>query len=454
MRRLNDWLASYIEYTRDTEPPLSYHTWTAISIIASTLQRRCFIQWGHNPIFPNNYIVLIGPSGLTRKGEALSLGRPFLEHVGVTIASNRITNEQLCKYIGDNTTSYKGVDGKVELQSATTIYSSELHVFLGRANIDLLAALTDWYDCLPRWEYSTKHHGKDELTGLCVNLLGATAPDWLPSMLPHEAVGGGWTSRTIFVVEDYKGKVIVDPNEEKYAPNAKLKKALEEDLERIKILSGKFELSPDALEAYKSWYLGQENWMKKGRFPIPDPKFSGYCSRRATHIKKIAMCMSASRGDDLIIRIEDFNRAKALMEAAEKKMPRAFRGLGRARFADLTEATLSFIASRGECLRSDLLKKFYRDIDAWTLDQIERVLVQMKVIDVITMTNEGDAKYVFKGKVTSEEEYPSPQTTSSAPSHTPSTPSAEIQEPEHSTEEASSSSDEPTPESQDHRSRA
>lgn len=411
MRVLDDWLAGYIKYTEGTEPPLSYHTWAGISTIASVLQRRCFMQWGHNPVFPNNYVVIIGPSGQTRKGEALSLARPFLEHVGIPIASNRITNEQLFRYVGETVSTYRGPDGEAKIQCAATIFSSELHVFLGQGNIDLLAALTDWYDCLPVWEYSTKHHGKDEITGLCINLLGATAPDWLPSILPHEAVGGGWTSRTIFVVEEYKGKVIPDPNEQ--GIDKKLEDKLKKDLERIKLLSGEFCFDPDALETYKQWYIAQEKGMKNGRFPVPDPKFSGYCARRATHIKKLAMCLSASRGDDLIVKLEDFERARVLLTTAEKKMPRAFRGLGRARFSDLTDGVLNYIMRRGSCLRSEILQKFYRDIDAWTLEQIERVLERMKVIRISQMINEGDARYTFTGEApeTHETGAPSPDQT-------------------------------------------
>lgn len=394
-RKLDDWLSSYIEFTKGTEPPLSYHTWAGISIIASTLQRRCFIQWGHNQIFPNNYIILIGPSGQTRKGDALGLARPLIEHVGIPIVANRITNEQLFRFVGDTCSSYRGPNGEARIQCAVTIFSTELHVFLGQGNIDLLAALTDWYDCLSEWEYSTKHHGKDDITGLCINILGATAPDWLPSILPHEAVGGGWTSRVLFIVEDRKGSIVADPNVS--GINEELRTKLKSDLERIKLLSGEFSMSSDALESYKKWYMSAEKGMQQGHFPIPDPKFSGYCSRRATHIKKIAMALSASRGDDLIIHLEDFERARVLMEAAEKKMPRAFRGLGRARFSDLTDGVLNYIMRRGQCNRSEILQKFYRDVDAWTLEQIERVLERMKVIRVTLLTETNDAQYTFVG---------------------------------------------------------
>ena len=392
-RCLNDWLSSYLDFTKDTEPPVSYHTWAGISVIASTLQRRCYLQWGHETLFPNIYTIIIGPSGLTRKGVTLGLARPFLDHVGIPVAANRITNERLFRYVGETLASFKGPNGQIITQCAAAIWSTELHVFLGRGNTDLLAALTDWYDCLPRWEYDTKHQGKDEIVGLCVTMLAATAPDWLSSILPQEAVGGGFTSRCIIVFENRKGKVIVNPN--KFGVDTELRDLLCKDLEQIKTLTGEFMFSPEAEAVYESWYLNQEEKIKRGIFPVMDPKFMGYCSRRATHVKKLAMVLSASRSDSLVIEQQDFEKAVKLLRLAESKMRRAFGGVGRARFADITEGVLDFIQSRKSCLRSEILRRFYRDVDAYSMDQIERVLDRMKVIRVTHLVSEDDARYTF-----------------------------------------------------------
>lgn len=394
-RLLNDWISSYLDFTKDTEPPISYHTWAAVSVIASTLQRRCFLQWGHHPIFPNMYIAIIGPSGQTRKGETLSLARPFLEHVGIPIVANRVTNERLFRYVGETLSNFKSPSGQIMTQCAATIWSPEMHVFLGKGNIDLLSALTDWYDCAQRWEYDTKHQGKDEIVGLCINMLAATAPDWLSSIFPQEAIGGGFTSRSIIVYEGRKGKIVADPNSPEYAPNKALESKLKQDLEQIKLLTGEFVMSSDALEIYKQWYTNQEEKIKRGSFPVMDPKFMGYCARRATHVKKLAMAISASRSDSLIVELQDFEKAVKLLRLAESKMRRAFGGVGRARFADVTEGVLDYIQNRRSVLRSELLRQFYRDVDAYTMDQIERVLERMKVVRVTHLVNEDDARYTY-----------------------------------------------------------
>ena len=111
------------------------------------------------------------------------------------------------------------------------------------------------------------------------------------------------------------------------------------------------------------------------------------------------MIMSASRGDSMRITKQDFVRSKAILETAEKKMPAAFKGLGKARFSEATADVLTFIMHRGEVRRSEVLRHFVRDLDSWMLEQIERVLEQMHVISIslISKREDRDAVYTYVG---------------------------------------------------------
>src|SRR3990170_8200696 len=81
IREAGDWLSSYLEYTDNTEPPASYHLWTGISVISGVLQRKVWMEWGHELIYPNMYVVLIGPSGRCRKGTAMNIGKGLLKTI-------------------------------------------------------------------------------------------------------------------------------------------------------------------------------------------------------------------------------------------------------------------------------------------------------------------------------------------------------------------------------------
>ena len=95
-RQLGDWLTGYLEYTKDTEPPKSFHTWIGLSMIAGALQRKVHTRYGHAVIYPNLYIILVGKSGGARKGTAMKIGKDILKDVqGVELVAESITREKL-----------------------------------------------------------------------------------------------------------------------------------------------------------------------------------------------------------------------------------------------------------------------------------------------------------------------------------------------------------------------
>lgn len=398
-RELSDFLTGYLKYTENSEPPIAYHTWTGISIIAGALQRKVYLNWGFEEIFPNMYIVLVGPSGRARKGVAMGIGQKILQDVpGVTMTCDSNTREALIAIQKRAIKDFEdGTTGEIKFHCSVTAFAEELSVFLGQNDIKFLANLTQWYNSKDEWAHETKGTGRDSLRGLCFNLEGATAPDWIQSMLPQEAVGGGFTSRVIFIVEDGKGKTI--PKGIQTEENKRLEEALKRDLERISYMSGAFTMDPEAEKLYTDWYVEQDNLAKAGQMAVADPRFAGYCERRATHIRKLLMIMSASRSDELIICKEDFHRSLKVLKAAELKMYKTFGGLGQAKYSSITEMIKDYIQAVKIATRSDILRKFRRDCDTGTLRIVEEVLSQMKVISIKRVPGrEGDNVYEWIGE--------------------------------------------------------
>lgn len=349
--------------------------------------------WGHTQIYPNQYIVLVGPSGV-RKGEPLVLARHFLREVGIPLISDAVTRQSLVQTIANGVKNFSYGNG-IRLQCPISGVFEEFAVFLGEGDAKFLTWLTQWYDSRERFVYETKGSGTDEVLGVCANILGSTAPDWFPLIIPATAVGGGFTSRVIWVVEHRKGRIIEDPNEIQI--DRKLEADLVHDLEQVRTIVGPFEFSPDALETYKAWYRHQEEEIAAGKPPIRDPRFSGYVSRRATHVKKLAMASSVSRGDDRVVEDFDFRRALAVMESAEQSMPAVFSSVGRSLYSIQTESVLEFIRNRGEATRSEVLKLMYYDLDVRTLEVVEENLEAMRLIKLETNTSNGEVVYKWKG---------------------------------------------------------
>ena len=370
-RKLNDWIDSYLEYTKNSEPPDLYKEWVAVSVVESILQRKCSLPWGYITFYPNMYIILVGPSGKCRKGTAMGPGSKMLNDIGIKMAAEAITREALIRELKKTTsTEIDPQTGTVELHSSLTIYSQELTVFLGYNNMSLMSDLTDWYDCRSRWTYRTKNMGTYEIIGGGVNLIGATTPELIQSTLPRDAIGGGLTSRIVFVYEDQKGKIVPAPFLTKKEES--LRDHLLADLERIGTLRGEFRITDDFLNLYVDWYTEQH---RKPAFT--DLRFSGYIERRPTHLLKLSIILSASSRDDMVIDASIFNRAKNLLERTEKKMPLTFSGVGTSDTSAVLSRVMAHIGSEKKLTFKELLNVFYYDADKDTLTKIVGTLVAM-----------------------------------------------------------------------------
>lgn len=396
-RRLKDWINSYMEYVRpNSESPDEFHRWAAIGTIAGALQRRVHLRWGHSTIYPNQYIILVGPSGTSRKGEPITILRDLFNTVGLPMIGEDNTRESVIRDMRNATTTFKDEDnGNVTFQCAASTFAEELSVFTGYQNREFLALLTNWWDSRDEWKRGTKHQGKDELLGVCFNMVASTAPDWLPHILPREAVGGGFTSRVLFIVEDASGKIYDDPP----MPDLQLKSSLLHDLERISSLSGSIRMSTKCKDWYRQWYRAERQLALSGKHKIKHPMLQGYLGRKATHARKVAIALSAARRDSLIIESSDLMEATSMLDRIEEKMHVVFRGLGKGHLSEEIETVEDMIAKKGTMKRSTIMAQMKSSLDAQSLDLVLNSLKLAKIVTArrIPGTEDYNIAYIKKG---------------------------------------------------------
>ena len=386
-RQLTDWITAFVEYTScNSEPPEMYRMWSAISTIAGVLQRKCKLEWGMLTFYPNMYIVLVGPSGV-RKGTAMAPAQEMLDQLGIKMAAEAITREALIRELKNANSNESDITtGKMLFHSSLTIFSPELTVFLGYNNEQLMSDLTDWYDCRNKWTYRTKNMGTDEIIGVFVNLIGATTPDLIIATMSLKAIGGGLTSRIIFVFEQNEGQACPAP----FLTDAAigLREQLQIDLEQIHMLSGRFQVTEDFLSMWTEWYVHQHNHP-----PFEDKLFSGYIKRRPNHVMKLSMILNASRSDNMIIESSDLERSIKIVEKTERNMLNTFAGVGKYSHADTLTQVMNEIGIRAEegISREELTFLFRNDANRMILREIIDTLNNMGWLDVIT--KDGDEFY-------------------------------------------------------------
>lgn len=374
-RVLKDWITRYLDFVENTEPSLLYKEWTAISVVAAALQRKCYLPWGHLTFYPNMYIVLVGPPG-SRKNTAMDTGHNFLRDANIKLAADAVTRAGLVQEL-DAAQHAELSDKGLKVHASLTVFSEELSVFFGYDERQMVADLRDWYDCKPDWTNKTKGSGVSNITGIWLNLIGGTTPDLLQSM-PPDIIGGGLARRIIFVSAQGKGKSCPAP----FLTEAdhKLGDDLLRDLKEITLMSGEFKWTEKFLDIYITWYCKLDK-----EPPITtDPKFAGYLSCRPMHLMKLCMILSASEGDDMVIGEETFNRALVTLEQVESVMFDTFVGVGKSELSEITASVMKTVATAQVITHVELLNMYKFDADLPILDRIIETMIAMKFCKRIT----------------------------------------------------------------------
>jgi hypothetical protein len=321
-RNYGNFLQGYVKYTEHMEAPREYHMWTAISIIAGALRGKCYIDMGYFRWKPNCFIIFVAPPGIVSKSTTSGVGTDLLRQVpGVNFGPSSCTWQALFSNFMEVEETVK-VSGKKIKQSCLTVEASELGTFLDFNNSEMIDTIVDIWDAKDKpIVRRTVGGGEQKAEGAWLNLIGCTTPSWVAQSMPRYAIGGGFTSRGIFVYAENKQKLVAYPAD--YVPknHAVRKKRLVEDLIRISQISGEFKLDDDAKAFGEEWY--------KKHNTTPDEHLrsdvlAGYAARKQTHMHKVAMCLSASESDSKIITRAHLQTALALLSYSEQNMLKVF----------------------------------------------------------------------------------------------------------------------------------
>lgn len=345
MRHFPDWIQSYLEYTKYSEAPKHMHFWTAVSTIAGALQRKVWIDMGYFKWYPNFYIILVAKPGIVSKSTTSALGMNLLRKVpNITFGPEVVTWPALIDAFSDVQQSFEYESSYIPM-CPLTLEASELGNLLNpqdRDMVDLLVTL--WDGKQGKFEKRTKHSGNNSLENPWINLIACTTPSWIAGNVPEALIGGGFTSRCIFVYAEQKRQLVAYPNLLIKEEVAELRAKLIEDLTEIGKLTGEFKLSPEAFRWGTEWYkLHNEH----RPVHLDNERFGGYLARKQTHVHKLAMVLSAAQGDSMVIEREHLELAVTMVSDLEKDMAMVFSKVGKSESGVYAERLLEFVLKRG-----------------------------------------------------------------------------------------------------------
>lgn len=352
MRHFPNWLRAYMAYTSDSESPDAFHFWSGVATIAGALRRRVWIDMRKFQWTPNFYIILVGPPGIANKSTSIRTGMRLLEQVpGIHFGPPSLTWQALADSLSTSIEhmKYKNpVTGDDEFfpMSCLTISVSELGTFLKMEDTALVDVLVDlWDGQLSMWGHKTRTQGAVDIKNPWLNIIGCTTPAWLKANFPTHFIGGGLTSRIVFVFGDTKRKLIPYPDE--ILPDADYRATetkLLQDLVQIAAMQGPMVIDSNARKWGRKWY--EKHWSERPAHLASD-RYGGYIARKQTHIHKLAIVCAAARESRNLITQEHLEEAATLLSSVEPHMLKVFESIGMIDEAKNTNEIVAFVKTHG-----------------------------------------------------------------------------------------------------------
>jgi hypothetical protein len=326
-RHFPNWLEGYVDYARFGEAPISMLFWTGVCTVAGALRRRVWIDQAYFQWIPNFYIIIVSPPGIVAKSTTASTGMRLLRAVpGVKFGPDVVTWQALAQAFAGALEFVQMPDGMQHGMSSLTVESAELGNFLNpqdREMVDFLVTL--WDGRKGAIEKLTKTQGKDVIENPCINLIACTTPAWIEGNFPEYMIGGGFTSRCIFLYTDTKRQYVAYPKLAVPVDFESTQKNLVSDLTQISKLKGEYKMLDETITWGKKWY--EEHFASRPKH-LDNERFGGYIARKQTHIHKLAMILAASQRDELIITKDDLFASNAIITSLEHDMPKVFDRIG------------------------------------------------------------------------------------------------------------------------------
>lgn len=382
-RKLGSWIDSFVEYTAPLASPLIFRKWAGISCVAGALERKVWTYTRGKNLYPNLYVVLVGPPGVGKSLMLSEIDRIWRACPEINIAPTSVTEASLIDSL--NLAKRAKVDpgrGLYEEYNALNVASSEFGVLIPAYDLPFMNTLTSIYD---GEIYEQRRRSKDihiKIERPFLNLIAGTTPSSLSAFMPEGAWDQGFASRTIFV---YSDESVIQPlfqSRTLSSDHTQLAEALRSDLRLIdKGMYGLYSWEPDAAEALERWHAA-------GCPPVPDhPKLQHYIIRRIAHLIKLCVVATASRTSELIITYGDVDRAMQWLIEAETAMPFLFRASGQTSDDMIMREALNWLVDRfkktgAPVPRYDLVYYLKTKTKVMMIEPTIQTMVAAKMIDI------------------------------------------------------------------------
>ena len=205
----------------------------------------------------------------------------------------------------------------------------------------------------------------ETLKNISLTMLGGINQAHFQDTVDAAAIMGGFIGRTFIIYEEKKANV----NSLVYRPERNVDyDCLAGSLKAVSRVSGEFKFTDNGGKLYDDWYKRYNEQGKDDR--------TGTSERISDSILKVAMLLSASRRDDLLLDEPEIQESIEQCLIASASVRRTTLGTGRSQNNNNIGVVLQELLANREISRRQLLSRHYAEFDAFELDRIVETLEQ------------------------------------------------------------------------------
>jgi hypothetical protein len=351
-----------IKYACANEASLPFHFWSMLAMVGAAARRQFTNGDAATMVIPAQYICLVAGSG-NKKNIAANYGKDLLrrslEKVKLRFAPLSADDTpafnilDACQVVS-NCTSFSALMEQLQIRekldpgmkavslsqdpkltekleeavlrrhSIGAVFAPEITTLLGKESVEAARVADMFIECwnggdqTGHYEDNTQAHGKREMEGLAVTLVGGMQPGLMRNKLHHSVIEAGFAARVLWIYRDARDLDIYMA----VPDDAKLREDIVEfmfELQTNKTYKS-VNLTPEADAWFKGWYetvhCPQRDNMK-GHLLEP------YYERKDKHIRKVALCIVIGRGITWI-DLETIQLATAIVDAEEPTMKQVY----------------------------------------------------------------------------------------------------------------------------------
>lgn len=379
----NSNLARFRYVCKDLPSPSIFIDFDFYFLISSCLARKVWIgdEGDTFRLYPNLFIICVADPGIGKSLPASAVSH-ILDSLVETrldkksnklyqikllnLAPDAITYEKLVLRADASSDVIKDIKGSwYQHSSSTFCLSDEMGMLFTENTKRVVYFLTQGYDCR-KCETDTIKHGPISIRNICLNFLGCCTPKLIKDLMRTRILEDGFTARTLFIYGDKKRQT---------PTKIKTTKEQKTEIEYIQDHLRKLcKFAPTQLEYSKEADEWLHNWTQKelDKHANEHPILKDYYGRRQAHLIKMAINIHFADNLTPVIELEDFIKAKQMLNAAEVNMHKALAGTGENPMYEVSEEIKKYIEkNNGHVLTQRIKLDFYSKA---TIEDIEKII--------------------------------------------------------------------------------